>query len=101
MHAATFSPLKLNHMKMQKFFLRRRRAAYAIGIGCAVYSLLFSSSIAQDSSARVEPTAEAGQTEAVFLSKTRQLTFDGVRAGEGYFSRDGKSMVFQSERDRG
>ncbi len=29
----------------------------------------------------------------------RQLTFEGKRAGEGYFSRDGKQMVFQSERD--
>ena len=38
--------------------------------------------------------------ESRFLSKTRQLTFDGVRAGEGYFSRDGKLMVFQSERDK-
>ena len=34
------------------------------------------------------------------MGKTRQLTFDGVRAGEGYFSRDGKAMVFQSERDK-
>ena len=38
--------------------------------------------------------------ESRFLGKTRQLTFDGVRAGEGYFSRDGKAMVFQSERDK-
>jgi len=38
--------------------------------------------------------------ESRFLSKTRQLTFDGVRAGEGYFSRDGKAMVFQSEREK-
>ena len=34
------------------------------------------------------------------MGKTRQLTFDGVRAGEGYFSRDGKAMVFQSEREK-
>jgi Tol biopolymer transport system component len=38
--------------------------------------------------------------ESRFLGKTRQLTFEGVRAGEGYFSRDGKAMVFQSERDK-
>jgi Tol biopolymer transport system component len=45
---------------------------------------------------------DAAQSEAVestFLSKVRQVTFDGVRAGEGYFSRNGKWMVFQSERD--
>ncbi len=30
-------------------------------------------------------------------SNLRQLTFDGVRSGEGYFSRNDKSIVFQSE----
>ena len=38
--------------------------------------------------------------ESRFLGNARQLTFEGVRAGEGYFSRDGKAMVFQSERDK-
>jgi Tol biopolymer transport system component len=33
------------------------------------------------------------------LTEIRQLTFTGKRAGEGYFSSDGKRMVFQSERD--
>ena len=32
------------------------------------------------------------------ISKTRQLTFEGKRAGEGYFSADGGRMIFQSER---
>ena len=36
--------------------------------------------------------------EAALLSGIRQLTFAGRRAGEGYFSRDGREMVFQSER---
>ena len=35
----------------------------------------------------------------ILLSGTRQITFEGKRAGEGYFSSDGKRMVFQSERD--
>ncbi len=35
------------------------------------------------------------------LSDTRQLTFEGRRAGEGYFSADGSMMVFQSEREPG
>ncbi len=39
--------------------------------------------------------------EASFLSKVRQLTFEGARAGEGYFSGDGRQMVFQSERESG
>jgi Tol biopolymer transport system component len=37
--------------------------------------------------------------EAALLANTRQLTFAGKRAGEGYFSADGTRMVFQSERD--
>lgn len=35
------------------------------------------------------------------LQQSRQLTFSGKRAGEGYFSHDGKRMIFQSEREEG
>ncbi|MBI3927969.1 MAG: M20/M25/M40 family metallo-hydrolase [Armatimonadetes bacterium] len=35
------------------------------------------------------------------LSRVRQLTFVGSRAGEGYFASDGKALVFQSEREPG
>ena len=35
------------------------------------------------------------------LSGARQLTFEGKRAGEGYFSADGSRMIFQSERAEG
>ena len=41
---------------------------------------------------------QAEQIESKFLSNIRQLTFEGRRAGEGYFSASGKQMVFQSER---
>jgi Tol biopolymer transport system component len=44
---------------------------------------------------------DAERTEADFLSRARRLTFEGVRAGEGYFSPDGSQMVFQSEREEG
>ncbi|HEX9655030.1 MAG TPA: M28 family peptidase, partial [bacterium] len=36
--------------------------------------------------------------ESQFLSKTRQLIYDGARSGEGYFSPDGDALIFQSER---
>lgn len=42
---------------------------------------------------------EATGNETKLLSSTRQITFEGRRAGEGYFSADGLRMVFQSERD--
>src|SRR5215470_5636173 len=40
-------------------------------------------------------------TEARFLSNTRQLVFEGRRSGEGYFSPDGKALIFQNEREPG
>ena len=39
--------------------------------------------------------------ESILLDGIRQLTFEGKRAGEGYFSADGTKMVFQSEREEG
>ena len=47
-----------------------------------------------------DPKAATAQ-EAVLLTGTRQLTFEGRRAGEGYFSKDGSQLVFQSEREPG
>ncbi len=44
------------------------------------------------------PTA-AKADEKRFLSRTRRLTYTGLRSGEGYFSSDGRYVVFQSERD--
>src|ERR1700693_4632264 len=39
--------------------------------------------------------------ESRFLTNTRQLIFEGRRSGEGYFSPDGQSLIFQSEREPG
>lgn len=44
------------------------------------------------------PGQESGH-EAELLHHIRQLTFEGKRAGEGYFSADGTQLIFQSERD--
>ena len=41
---------------------------------------------------------EGSSVEEQFLSGVRQITFEGKRAGEGYFSSDASLMVFQSER---
>lgn len=51
-------------------------------------------------SAGADPPAEAS-AEARLLSQVRQLTFAGQRSGEGYFSADGRYLVFQSERQPG
>ncbi|MEP6822580.1 MAG: peptidase M28, partial [Chthoniobacterales bacterium] len=46
------------------------------------------------------PAGDAAQ-EANFLTNTRQLILEGKRSGEGYFSSDGKQLIFQSEREAG
>src|SRR5256714_8514267 len=43
----------------------------------------------------------AGYQERDFLTRVRRLTIEGKRAGEGYWSPDGKRLVFQSEREPG
>jgi Tol biopolymer transport system component len=50
-----------------------------------------------------QPPADSTSSyqESDFLSRARRITFEGRRAGEGYFSPDGKKMVFQSEREPG
>jgi Tol biopolymer transport system component len=48
---------------------------------------------------RINAEAEEKKDEARFLSNVRQLTFEGRRSGEGYFSPDGKALIFQSERE--
>ena len=57
--------------------------------------------IAQDEDITATDPAAAAKLEARLLSRTRQLTYEGRRAGEGYFSADGRQMVFQSERYEG
>ena len=43
--------------------------------------------------------AEWEKAEAASLTNIRQVTKDFVRAGEGYFSPDGRAFVFQAERE--
>ena len=45
--------------------------------------------------------AGSSAEESQFISNPRQLIYDGKRSGEGYFSRDGKKIIFQSEREEG
>jgi Tol biopolymer transport system component len=45
--------------------------------------------------------ADSAAEEARFVSDPRQLIYDGMRSGEGYFSENGKTLIFQSEREEG
>jgi Tol biopolymer transport system component len=67
----------------------------------AFFSALSASSVALMvfSVSSAAPDAQSAPTESTFLSRVRRLTVEGKRAGEGYWSPDGKRLVFQSERD--
>lgn len=54
----------------------------------------------EDDIVKTDPK-EASRREGELVNRVRQLTFEGRRAGEGYFSADGTRMVFQSEREAG
>ncbi len=51
--------------------------------------------VAQTAFAEEEPAG----TEKQFMKNIRPLTYQGKRAGEGYFSNDGKHLIFQDERE--
>ncbi len=44
-------------------------------------------------------TGVAGAADEPLIRNARQLVFEGKRSGEGYFSADGRLMIFQSERE--
>jgi Tol biopolymer transport system component len=50
---------------------------------------------------RAQQPAATASPERDFLTRVRRLTVEGRRAGEGYWSPDGKRLVFQSEREPG
>ncbi len=50
----------------------------------------------------VDPADDWQKQESAHLKNIRQLTTDFIRAGEGYFAPDGKTIIFQAEeKDRG
>jgi len=69
-------------------------ALWALGTGCARFGG------PGDSGGEPSPPAASPPTTR-FHHDTRQLTFAGRRSGEGYFSPDGREIVFQSEREPG
>jgi Tol biopolymer transport system component len=65
--------------------------------GAVVMTLLAVGTVCVAWSQPSKPTFE----ERDFLTQVRRLTVEGRRAGEGYWSPDGKRLVFQSEREPG
>jgi Tol biopolymer transport system component len=76
--------------------LRRTGRAFVTVVACAV-----APTIGLVTNSWAVQQKEASPAEAAFLSRIRRLTIEGRRAGEGYWSPDGRRLVFQSEREPG
>jgi Tol biopolymer transport system component len=72
--------------------------AAALLLACALVALGVMGS-ADFLAAQLHAAESKAPDESQFLSNVRQLTYEGRRSGEGYFSTDGKQLVFQSERE--
>ena len=81
----------------------RRAESVALGAILSIVSLLSAPTIASPTIASPtrDPAATDPSAETRLLRGTRQVTFEGRRAGESYFNADGTKMVFQSEREEG
>ena len=66
---------------------------------CMIFIVVILTSYAHNPHAIVDENKKKPDNEAQFLTNIRQLTYDGKRAGEGYFSEDGNALIFQSERE--
>lgn len=90
---------------MKSSFVRLLAASAALGLSaCATAADGDQEAAATGVAAAAAPqSTAAGQATAQpagpLISNARQLTFEGLRAGEGYFSADGSQMIFQSERE--
>ncbi len=71
------------------------------GVGIAALAIFLAATVpdAIEQGHAQSPVITEGDREAVLLSRTRQLIFEGKRSGEGYWNRAGDKIVFQSERE--
>ena len=75
-----------------------RRSAILFVLGLALVESGFSRIDGVVSAFSPSLLAQSQSSERDFLSRIRRLTIDGRRAGEGYWSKDGKQLVFLSDR---
>jgi len=61
---------------------------------CALVVSLAQSALADDAASDSDAAKEL--IEGKYLKNVRQITFDFAKAGEGYFSPDGRSIIFQA-----
>ncbi len=75
------------------------RCIKSMGLFCVIFFAIFLTDDVVAQHAAPDETEVDSADESEFLSNIRQLTYDGKRAGEGYFSEDGNALIFQSERE--
>ena len=75
------------------------RCIKSMGLFCVIFYAVFLTGNVVAQHATPDETEADSADESQFLSNIRQLTYDGKRAGEGYFSEDGNALIFQSERE--
>ena len=75
------------------------RCITSMSLFCAIFFTVFLTGKVIAQYATSNETDTNFVKESQFLSNIRQLTYDGKRAGEGYFSEDGNALIFQSERE--
>ena len=84
----------INYGEPMAHLLRRPTAALLLtGVALVATALAFM--------AEAHVLAQGPYQERDFLTRIRRLTVEGRRAGEGYWSKDGTKLVFQSEREPG
>lgn len=67
----------------------------------SVISCQFKETKQGKSPSETAPSGSFVNEQHPLMSESRQITFVGPKSGEGYFSPDGKKMIFQSEREPG
>ncbi|MBY0451448.1 MAG: biopolymer transporter Tol, partial [Bdellovibrionaceae bacterium] len=65
------------------------------------FNLIQNGQAAETQSGTQSKEALFSDTRNTLVTNTKQITFVGPRSGEGYFSADGKKMIYQSEREAG
>src|SRR4030095_1012775 len=83
----------INYGEPMSCSLRRLIAAVVLS------PLVLAASVALDVFSATQ--AQGAPQQRDFLTRIRRLTVEGRRAGEGYWSKDGRKLVFQSEREPG
>ncbi len=88
--------VEVRNWKVGEKMTREFRRAVA---GCLIVFACSVSAFGQTKEAAEQPKQVATEDESRFLAEIFQLTYEGKRSGEGYFSADGKKLVYQSEQE--